>query len=167
MKIVTEQAFIDLVNAKDGAEFVSVEIATTPAMRKTNNPFLGCTKFTTVTGILGYDYQASVNNQLMREGKSPDFIAEKRAWGERISPKWVTHKGNMYMTVKVQGSSEPVYVKDGKQIPLAEIEPFLYDKPEPQTQIEAGVEKTVKHMDVKLPNVKVIRMRGEEIMIAR
>lgn len=167
MKVMTKSEFKELIDQKKGSEFIALDIETEPRMRKTGNPFMGCTKSSTVSGIIGWDYETSVNNQLEREGKDRVFEARGRSWGVRVDPHWVENRGNYYLTVQVQAATEPAFVLNGERIVSEKIEPFLYDRPEiPASQADAGVEeKAVKYMDVKLENVKAARIRGEEIRI--
>lgn len=165
MKKITAEEFVKLVNERDSAEFISMDVQTEPKMRKTGNPYLGCTKSSTISGILGFDYETSVNNQLAREDKEQIFEVKSRPWGVRIDRHWVTHKDNLYLSVKVEGASEPIYLKDGSKISDEDIKPFIYERSEPKSQTEVGVEKAVKYMDINVNNIQLVRIRGEEYMI--
>lgn len=164
---ITANDLVTLLNENGAAEFVGIDLITDPTddMRKKDNPYLGSTKHYSVSGILGYNYENSVNNQLEREGKVADFSVEGRRWGTRINRFLVEHKGQFYITVKVQIEADPIYVKGAKSFPLDEVKPFLYAKKEPARQLDAGVEKVVIHRDFKIASIKYIRMRNEELEI--
>ena len=68
-----------------GNGFAHIITRTVPAMRKTGNPFHGNVfKVADVNIQAGFEYINSVNNQLSREGKTPDAEAKPRKWGQRI-----------------------------------------------------------------------------------
>ena len=163
MKIITKQELIDKVNEIKSSTFVSLDVATSPNMSKTGNPYMGTTKITTLSGILNFDYGTSVNNELQREGKDADFVPQKRAWGEK-NKNWIEHKGQHYLPIKVNGSSEPSYKFNGVELSKAELSPFLYESVKPHTQ--ENVEKEIVVRDLKIESIKVIRMMGEEFVVA-
>jgi hypothetical protein len=68
-------------------------------LRKTGNPFPNALKQTFVNGMIGYDYENSVNARLLREGKAADFKAQSRKWGVRVNACLVEHKGEHYLTI--------------------------------------------------------------------
>lgn len=162
MKFITKQALIEKINEIKGTTIVALDIQSEPKMRKTDNPYLGTTKVTTLSGIIGYDYENAVNNQLMREGKEADFVSQPRAWGVRVG-NLIEHKGQYYLSVKVQGSSEPIFVREGVEIKREVLEPFLYDSKKPHTQEDLDKEVVVR--DIKLENIRVIRAFGEELVV--
>lgn len=163
MKTITRSQLVEILEAEKGAEMVSVYIGTDPRMRKTDNPYIGALKFQTLSGIVGYDYENSVNNQLVREGKEADFKAEPRSWGVRISPKWVLHNDTRYLTLKIQGTSAPTFILNGEEIPYEKVKPFIPEKKSPATQ--ADLEKKIKHTDIKIDNIISINMKGETFMV--
>lgn len=163
MKTITRQDLINMIESEKGAEMVAVELCTDPRMRKTGNPFVGAVKFQSLSGVIGYDYENSVNNQLVREGKEADFVAEPRAWGTRISPKWVLHKEQRYLTLKVQAAGEPMFVFNGEELPLELVQPYLPEKKSPSTQDE--LEKKIRHTDIKIDNIVSINMKGDKFII--
>lgn len=162
MKPITKTELIKRINEIKGTTIIAVDIVSEPKMRKTNNPYLGTTKVTTLSGIIGYSYENSVNLQLEREGKEADFKAQPRAWGT-YENNWIAHKGNYYLPIKVQGSSDPVFVREGVEIKKEVLEPFLYDSNKPHTQ--EGLEKEIVVRDIKIDSIRVIRMMGEEYMV--
>lgn len=167
MNKITAKEFMEMVERQNGSEFVGIDLITDPTdeMRKKDNPYLGSTKHFSLTGILGYDYEKSVNNQLEREGKISNFEAAERKWGTRLNRYFVEHKGQFYLTVKVQNSSDPIYVKGSKKFDSEEVTPFLYAKKEALRQVEAGVDSPVIHRDIKIASIKSIRMRNGEYEI--
>jgi hypothetical protein len=159
MKTITKQELIDRVNGIKGTTFVSLDIESTPRMRKTGNPYLDATKAVTLSGAINFDYEHSNNLQLQREGKEADFKAQKRSWGEHVG-NWIEHKGNHYLQVKVENASAPVFTQHGESIDKEDIKPFLYESKKPHTQENLDTEIIVR--DVKLDSIKVIRAFGDE-----
>ena len=73
------ESIINKVSQLKKAVFgLTIKTATEPAMRKTNNPFVGrVKKHTTYTdAVLGVDYQNAVNNRLARKGYEKDYQSE-------------------------------------------------------------------------------------------
>lgn len=162
MKTITKKELIDMVNDIKGVTFVSVLVHSEPKMRKTDNPYLGATKVVTLSGAIGFDYQNSVNLQLGRENKDTDFVAQPRSWGTH-EKNWITHKGNYYLSVKVQGTSDSDFIYEGNKINKDILEPFLYESKKPHTQEALDTAVTVR--DVKIDNIKCIRAFGEEFVV--
>ena len=133
MKPITKKELIDLINKIKGVTFVSVDVQTEPKMRKTDNPYLGTTKLVTLSGAINYDYENSVNNQLLREGKEANFIVSPRKWGEHAN-NWIEYKNDYYLSIKVENYSEPVFIYNGNKIDKELLEPFLQKSKDPKTQ---------------------------------
>ncbi len=162
MKKITKQELIELVNGIKGTTFISADIVTEPKMRKTDNPYLGATKVTTLSGAINFDYESSVNNQLERENKETDFRAAPRSWGQHVD-NWVEHKGKYYLPIKVQGHSDAIFIHEGNKIDKDVLKPFLYESHKPHTQEELDKEITVR--DVKIESIRAIRIKGDEYLV--
>lgn len=164
MNKIAKQDLVTLINSVSGATFVSVDIASEPRMRKTNNPFVGAIKVVTISGQINFDYTNAVNNQLERENNETagEFKAKSRVWGKR-EDNWITHNGQYYLTIKVQNSSEPLFIFEGHEITKDKLEPFLTVSKKPHTQAELDKEIVVR--DIKLDNIRVIRTMGEEYIV--
>ena len=164
MKKITKAELITLVDSATGASFVSVDMESEAKMRKTGNPYVGAIKEVTLSGQINFDYANAVNNQLTRENNvtAGTFTAQERAWGSREG-NWITHNGNHYLTIKVQTTSEPTFIFEGKPVDKAALAPFLTESKKPHTQAELDKEVIVR--DVKLDSIKVIRAFGEEYKV--
>lgn len=157
---------------------VEIVTETEPAMRKTNNPFVGrVKKVTTYTNaILGVDYQNAVNNRLERNGNAADYQAE--------TPKGKKHY-NAFFYVSLDGetfylkigmykntSSKSTYIIDGHEATNNEIEalkPFLQSKSySVAKQAEAGLDEANQYKIVtpKAQNVVSVKL-GERIIYQR
>ena len=164
MREVTTRELREIIDRISGSTAVSLDIETEPRMRKSGNPFLnnGVKKDVTLNGLIGFFYGNAVNNQLGREDKELNFKPQPRKWGERVGHV-VEHKGNVYLEVKVQGSSRPTYHIDGETVDVEELRPFLYASRKPHTQDE--LDEQIILRDVKLSNILRIRMLNEEFVI--
>ena len=113
IEITTEELQEELEGIKT-CQPVSISYEGEVKMNKTGNPFHGeIVKSCTINGLIGFVYRNAVNNQLGREDKELDFVPHNRTWGERRGTL-VYHKGKVYVEIKAQSNSTPVYkYKDG------------------------------------------------------
>jgi hypothetical protein len=132
---------------------------------KNPNPFDDVYKMSRLNGVIGYEYQHSVNLQREREGLEANFEAEKRAWGKRVNAYLVEHNGSWYLSMKVQRViGDVTYWLDDfqTQIEKKELEPFMSEKTETSRQ---EVDKVVIHRDIKLESIIEIKIEGEDYRI--
>lgn len=159
-------------NANNGTTPISFESHTVPDMNKTGNPFHGkVTKVSFVGGLIGINYENSVNNQLNREGKQSDFVVKDRVWGRhdedhgfiiRHTKKGTTEE-KFYLEVKVQQTNDKPYYLDnesGEVISTESIRPFLKPSYSPKTQ--DGLEKKVILRTYEIENLKKITIGGKK-----
>ena len=159
---------------------IEVITETIPAMRKTNNPFVGRVKKIThyVNAILGVEYQNVVNNRLTRSGNEATYQSE--------APKGKKHY-NAFFYQSIDG--ETFYLKigmyknttchsilflDGQPATtaqIAQIEPFLQTKSNNvQKQADAGLTAENQYHIVapKAENVlKITAKFGKETIYQR
>jgi hypothetical protein len=153
--------FRDNLLAVKGAAIVTIHTETVPAMRKTDNPYVGVVKKSAVNGIINWVYESCVNRQRVREGMEADFSAFPRKWGQRIKgTPLVEHKGQHYLEMKVQ-SAQARYFLGTREVTHEEIKPYLRAA-SPSRQ---GVEKEVILRDYALENIKAVVYGGETIPI--
>lgn len=159
---VSQSELMNIILERKGTTIISFTSITEPKLKKTC-PFQGVRKHSYVNGMIGYNYQNSVNLQREREGKESDFQAEARAWGERLTidgkpTPFVEHKGNHYLTVKVERAvQKPRYFDaSGNEIPASELEPYFYA----QGQSRQELDKEVIPRDYKLESLVAIRLGG-------
>ncbi|PCI27432.1 hypothetical protein COB55_05800 [Candidatus Wolfebacteria bacterium] len=155
-------SFVKLMLASKGAEFVTIWTRTKTDLKKTNNPF-ATVKESVKNCIIGFDYTNSVNNQRNREEIEEIFFPKERKWGQRINNRIVTHKGNFYLTAKIEKTLEMNYVTEtGENLTKDQYIPFLPKRSKDTTQ---GVEKLVKYNDTGLSSILAIKMRGQMITL--
>lgn len=163
---MNQDLLVPLIRDKvKGTTFVSIDYECDPRLKKTGNPYRNCkvVKRNTMTGVIGFDYQSSVNRQAAREGKE-DRLAKSRKWGVLTPDRiFVEHKDNFYLQMKVESSSTPTYHvlgDDGieREIPKKEIEAFIPEKSTSSTQEDLNREVILR--DVAISNIRRIRMMG-------
>jgi len=163
---ITEKDLVKLLNEKHakGTCIVSFGATTDARLKKTGNPFaMPVTKTSRVNGVVGYDYENAVNRQREREAaegiEAQPFVGQPRQWGERLDRIFVLHKGQLYITVKVERSlGEPVYHDaKGVEIDPEAVKPFIPKRSKPATQ---GTEKEVIARDYKLTSFDSIKVNG-------
>lgn len=151
-------------------------VVDTPVRLKANNPFGEVRQKQTLNGIIGFDYNNSVNRMADKEGKQ-ERDAQPRAWGT-ISPNriWVLHtpKGTTqekrYLQIKVErqlnnDATRPVLyeVATGKTLTQADIEPYRYAKSKTSTQADLVGEVVVR--DIKVDNICEAHIMGQTIVM--
>lgn len=145
-----------------GATVVSLVTETDPVLVKPkSNPLSGrLKKESYVNGMIGWNYQNSVNNQLAREGQEADFVAHPRKWGERIKgTPLVRHNGKVYLELKVEKVFNTRYLLDGVEVSRESIAKYL-PAHKPDDSGRQGTDKAVILRDYNLDNVKQLRIGG-------
>lgn len=162
MNIVQAQ-LVNYLTAIKGAVIVTLTTETEPAMRKTDNPFVGTVKRSRVNGVINWSYEKSVNRQRGREELGADFVAEPRKWGERLpcSPL-VAHKDKLYLELKVERSLDHSYWFNGREVAESDLKPFFPVKKEGARQ---GVTKAIILRDYALDSIRSITVGGETYTI--
>lgn len=161
---LTPQQFVDAIMGQKGATAASFQSVTDARLKKTGNPFnMPVIKVSEVNGMIGYNYENSVRNQSEREGGERDFVAEQRKWGRRIHPCVVEHKGEFYITVKIERNlTAPRYIDDmGTELDSVEVKPYLPAK----GKSRQNVEKEVIHREYKVTSIRNIRWNGKRVEI--
>lgn len=165
---VSDQQFVEFLESRKGTTILSftsvVELQGGKRIKKVN-PWGDIEKVSNVVGMVGYDYEHSVQLQQNREGQAPaDFVAENRQWGTRVSKKFVEHKGEIYVTLKIERAvDKPIYrKKDGTVLDSREVFPYLYAKKEGERQ---PVDDKVIHREYKLKSLTSVMIGGVRYMI--
>ena len=170
MKITSAEA-INIINRNvKGTSTISIDLDSPMdgkgKMHKTGNPFfgLGVIKRVTLSGMIGFDYENSINRQAGREGKE-EREAKSRAWGTLTENRlFVEHKGAYYLQMKVQSSSSPVFLMpDGTEVESSAIRPFIPEKSKSSSQ--ADLDKEIIVRDVKMENITGMRFKYGDFTI--
>lgn len=142
---------INQVSATKKATFgVEIITETIPAMRKTNNPFFGrVTKITHyIDGVLGVDYQKTVNRRLAKNGRKANYKSEAPNGKKHYNAFFYQSLNNenvFYLKIGIYSNTitHSILFLDGQPATpaqIAQIEPFLQTKSNNvQKQADAGL----------------------------
>lgn len=161
---ITKREFIEMLkNWNHGAQPVSLQYVTEPKLTAEGKRKFGdVTKIANVGGMVGYVYENSVNNQLEREGKEREFMAQPlwKGAGKRISNALSMHvsKGSFYLTYKAQQTFRSFHFDSVLNI----IPNDLIKQYFPASDIAKyqGTEKAVYHREISIDNVKRLKFKG-------
>jgi len=171
-KITINDLVRELILLK-GSTFINIRTKTKVTMNKTNNPFYDRVEKDTWQVVnINFDYENAVNNKLTKEGKEADFEAKARKWGERVdNTPIITHKGEFYVELGFLNDKQKpkvTYLLDGNvatEDELLAIKPFFKEKNEETLLEHQGTENVVKIRDVKLSNIKEIKINGNHYIL--
>lgn len=169
MQIVTKQELIEKIETIKTSSAVSVHVETEVDMNKTNNPLYGAVKENIVAGLVGFDYEVSVNNQLGREDKELDFVMQGHKWAvpmENGNKNLLQNKARTktYLRIKVQSTGSPTYFFNGQEISKETIAPYLKEHRKPHTQ--DNLDKEIIVRTYCLDNILSMKMLGDEYIVS-
>lgn len=117
---------MELIKVKGSTPVTLVTETVPPCYKGSPN----ITKRSQVSGLLQANYENSVNNKREAEGKEADFKAQGLPWGEKFHETCIimhVKKGEprAYLRIKIQKTEKPKYFIDGREVPFADVEPYL------------------------------------------
>jgi hypothetical protein len=151
-----------LKNWNHGAQPASAQYVTEPKLTPEGKAKFGTiTRIANVGIMVGYVYENSVNNQLEREQKERDFIAQS-LWngkGKRISTALSTHieKGTFYLTYKAQQTFRALHLDSNLNIIPNRIAEAYFPKSDPAKG--QGTEKAVYHRELSIENLRRLKFK--------
>ncbi len=119
-------------NSNIGARPISFTSVTNPVYRKRKFPYANLYKVGQTSGMLGTDYEANVNAQREREGKTADFVAQAnnkmKEWLSRSIG--ITNKDNTVIRYRPVNSGKSFWIVeteegDLKEVSFDEIKEFI------------------------------------------
>lgn len=172
-QVISLNGFREMILGCAGTKIASIVTRTTPKMRKKGNPFFGnCLKIAKSNVIINPSdsgYENSVNRQRTREEKEPNFEAEPRLWGNKLTGiPFIAHinrvgEANTYFWVKVERVIWVRYVdSEAKYLDSDEVESYITDGPESTRQ---GTNKSIVVRNYKSENVIGIFMDGQKFLV--
>lgn len=168
MRYVTQAELVEAirkVKTMTNVSFTAETPATLKSMAKTA-PYMGAVKLNKISGLMGFDYETSVNNQLGREDKALDFNAQARRNNLRNtdcpSLKINADGTTLYIWVKITSAETPAFIYNGRNV-TEEIQPYLKEHAKPTTQ--ANLDKEIVGRTYKVSNVLSMKLLGEEYTI--
>jgi hypothetical protein len=175
MQVITADGLREMIAGLKACTAIAVEYETEPKLLKRGResgepcPYEAIGKINVISGLIGADYANSCNNQLGRENKNLDFTPHRRSWGELMDNRMLVvhtnkqNETNYYLQIIVKHSDTPIYVWGATEIMKEEIAEYLPKKSNPKTQ--NALDEKVIVRDIKLSNIRMIRMLGEEYLI--
>lgn len=158
-----------------GPQFATIVARTDARLKKTGNPFAGTVwKISRVNGVIGFDYEASVRRQQLRESGEADFQVQARAWGQKVVPTavlpgparlrrgvLVAYNEKLYLELKVERVFETRYETDGGDaVTREQVAPFLPKRARGAAAASQGVIKEIILRDYKLDGIRSITFAG-------
>jgi hypothetical protein len=146
-----------------GAQPASIQYVTEPKLTAEGKKRFGnITKIANVGGMIGYSYENSVNNQLERENKEREFMAQPlwKGKGKRLSPALATHieNGNFYLTYKAQQTFKSFHFDINLNfVPYAILKSFFPESKNYSQGVNEGSE--VHHREIKIDNVRRVKIK--------
>jgi hypothetical protein len=142
------------------ATFVAV---TEVKMNKTNNPYHGRVNKKQKSNVfINFDYAASVNRKLLKEGKDADFVAKPRKWGEKLPGTPIIFYQNKYYLEARFLNNEPKveYIVDGVVTEKAVLETYLPVKNEDASKEHQGLDEVITIRDFLVNNIHELTVNG-------
>ena len=150
-----------------GIQMVSV---TEPKMNKRNNPYYGRVQKVTymLNVMLGYNYENVVNNQLAREGKVTNFVADTpsgREWD--MFPfilKSTSNNEQMYLRTTMGKATrvKSIYIIDGKIANDDDVVAIQSFMPKSNGNTNQGTDVEIIVKDFKLQNIIFLKQGEKE-----
>lgn len=140
-------------------ERVSLIASTIPTMSKKDNPYHGrIIQITSAVGTINWSYQDAVNEQRVKEGKMPDFVADERKWGTKVGV-FIEHNNRLYLEVKIEKYSEIKYFDiEGVEISRDLVEQFFPVRKPSKTQ---NLYDEIVLRDYEIGNIRSITFQGQ------
>lgn len=135
-------------------------VAITDVKLNKSNPYFGRLQKKQRSNVfINFDYENSVNKALIKEGKTPDFKAKPRQWGNRIpNTPLILHKNVYYLEARFLKHEPHVeYFLDGDSIEKEMIENHL---PPERNEAKHGLEEAIIIRDFKIDSIHEITVNG-------
>jgi len=154
-----------------GNGFAHLIAKTVPVWAKAKkNPYHGNVfKIADVNIQAGFNYINSVNNQLVREGKTPDAQAKPRPWGKRIKGTPLVEHTNkageyrLYLEAKCENVNSVHYVDaQGNAINKEDLREWT-EKKSAKSSTQANVENEIILRDYALDSIEWIAIDGHKL----
>jgi hypothetical protein len=143
-------------------------------MRKTNNPYYGTKKLTTMQIMLNTDYKKGVENRLVKEGKDiseykqgtntmPLTFGDNNEFiGVYFNKKSKQNEFVLQMRPNDNATPHVKYMFNGKEIAKELVAPFIPERTKAENQ---GTDKEVLWRKVYLKNVLTLNFNGEQYQL--
>lgn len=159
LKAITVSELIEVLTKLEKPTFANILTETTVRMNKTKNPYYGLiTKYTSTNILLCTEYEKRVNNNLEKEEKETNFIAQSNKVGKHVGKCLLYNDKTekFYLQYERFNEIKPKvsYTFNGQNIEKSIFEAFLPPIYESKTQEQ--LDKKVLILSVTLNNIKEI-----------
>jgi hypothetical protein len=167
-KGITSSELVEILKMQKIGTFAFIKIETNVKMRKTNNPYFGViTKKSEIKILLGSNYENRVNNNLDKESKESNFVAESCKVGNHISSSVLYNENTKLFYLQYEYFKEvkpkvDYYYNEN----LIELEKFIEFIPEKTTANQNGLIKKVNSITVKIENIKEISLNKIKYIVS-
>ena len=165
--VITLNELVTILTGVNSPMFISIVSDTEVKMRKTGNDFLGVRKLSEKYRIItGFDYEQSVNNRLIKEGKEGDFEGSSN-WFEVISKGLVTDKkthSKHYLRYQYHTTStlSSTYTVNGEEVQKEDFQQFIIGSSDYSNQ---GLDNPLRFQVCDLRNIREISINGYHYII--
>lgn len=167
MNLITVPELKEILLNRKGATPIAFSAITDTKAKKTGNPYAAVLKFSAVQAMTGINYENNVNNQLAREGKEADFVAQERTWGENVNGSLVVKGDKSYLVARVLRAKKPVFIvkgRDGKLSTIAKAA-IAHLLPAERKAENQGTDKEVVYRNYSLENIRSISIDGKKYQL--
>lgn len=165
---ITSSELVEILKNVQKGTFANILTETTVRMAKTNNPYFGMvTKKSSQNVLLGCNYENRVNNNLLKENKETNFVAESCKVGQHVSECVLFNENTQkhYLQAEYFGEIKPQieYYYNGN---LIQKELFAEFIPKKSSPTQNGLDKKVNVFSPKIENIKEITLNKIRYVIS-
>jgi hypothetical protein len=167
-KAITSSELVEILMKVQKGTFANILTETNVRMNKKNNPYFGLiTKVSSQNILLGSNYENRVNNNLLKESKENDFIAQSSKVGNHISSCVLFNENTQlyYLQAEYFGEIKPQieYYYNGNIIEKQLFAEFLPQKSVPN---QNGLDNKVNIFSPKIENIKQITLNKIKYIVS-
>jgi hypothetical protein len=168
-KAITSSELVEILQNLDKPTFANVVSETVVKMAKTNNPYFeSIIKHTKQNLLLCADYESRVNNNLLKESKENDFVADINKVGSHVSKcvLWNEKTQKFYLQYErfLEIKPQVFYTYNGVEI---DKEKFLQYMPKNyQANTQSELDKKVIFQTFKIESIKEITLNKVKYIVS-
>ena len=159
MKVINQEELFNLLATIDHATPIGLSALTEVRAKKTNNPYGRIFKLNKISAFAGIDYEANMNNALVKQGQVPSYDPSPRTYGTHLTSSIIHHKDNDYFACRVL-KSRPLYMIRN---PRGYLE--LIDKKKIEHLIPKDKKEIITYRNYLLSSIKQINIGKKQYKI--
>jgi hypothetical protein len=154
---VTRDQLAEVLETITSPTVAVIDAQTVVKLVGAGRPYSEVTKFAVVEVRLAYRYAEEVNGRRLREGKQPNFVPVKAAWGRRVKKTpLIAHNDGLYLDCMVLASEHYEYEHAGEGVCKEEVEPWLRGR----SKSRQGLKKPVIVRRYCLESIQKLTVNG-------